>query len=66
MSKLSIRVIFALFVSSCPLSAALASKNARIDADTIYYNGKVITMDTVAGRDHGADDGDRGEPRAQT
>ena len=60
MSKLSIRVILALFVSSCPLSAALASKNARIDADTVYYNGKVITMDTVTGRDHGADDGDRG------
>ena len=32
-----------------PLSAALASEHATIAADAIYYNGKVITMDPVAG-----------------
>src|SRR5262245_42301094 len=66
MSSLSIRAVLALFAISYPLSAALASKHgdSRIDADAIYYNGKVITMDTVAGRHHDRDDddvdGDRG------
>jgi hypothetical protein len=49
--RLGSRVVLALALSAHPLSAAFAAPpdhtpaHARIDADSIFVNGKVITMD---------------------
>ena len=50
--------LLAFSLTLLPAATALAHKpaHARIDADAIYYNGKVVTMDSTVGKRRHHDD----------